>query len=164
MEIYKFKCRDCGSTKYVKLNDHTFKCIYCGSIEEIVNSKKQVNKTINQDTKLDLKEKTEHEQNQEDIVIERVPHKNNEQKPNEESRPQSKKARSKLSNATIKFLLCLFLGCFGIHRFVENKFISGFLYMFTAGLFYIGWAFDTIVCLVRLIGEIINYLGDSYYE
>lgn len=49
----------------------------------------------------------------------------------------------------LAFFLCFFLGAFGIHRFYEGKFGTGLLYMFTGGLFGIGWLVDIIriLCL-----------------
>ena len=54
----------------------------------------------------------------------------------------------------VSFLLCLFLGTFGAHRFYEGKIGSGILYMFTFGLFGIGWFVDIIRILT---------LPDKYY-
>ena len=47
------------------------------------------------------------------------------------------------------FVLCFFLGVFGIHRFYEGKFGTGLLFLFTGGLFGIGWLVDIIriLCL-----------------
>lgn len=43
------------------------------------------------------------------------------------------------------FFLCLFLGYFGIHRFYIGKIGMGVLYLFTYGLFGIGWIVDLIM-------------------
>jgi len=47
----------------------------------------------------------------------------------------------------VAFLLCLFLGGFGVHRFYVGKGGSGLLYLCTGGLFYIGWFIDLILIL-----------------
>lgn len=47
----------------------------------------------------------------------------------------------------VAFFLCLFLGYFGAHKFYVGKTGFGVLYLFTLGLFGIGWATDTIVLL-----------------
>lgn len=47
------------------------------------------------------------------------------------------------------FLLCLFGGFFGLHKFVEGKVGLGILYLCTGGLFGIGWLIDCIVYLSK---------------
>lgn len=44
----------------------------------------------------------------------------------------------------VAFLLCFFMGTLGIHKFYEEKIGLGVLYMFTLGLFGIGWLVDII--------------------
>ena len=46
-----------------------------------------------------------------------------------------------------RFLLCLFAGFTGIHRFIDREYRIGFLYLFTGGLFGIGWLYDTAMNL-----------------
>lgn len=47
-------------------------------------------------------------------------------------------------NKKTDFILCLFLGYIGIHKFYEKKISMGILYLFTGGLFFIGWIYDCI--------------------
>ena len=42
----------------------------------------------------------------------------------------------------VYFCLCLFLGFAGAHKFYKGKILLGFVYLFTGGLFLIGWAVD----------------------
>ncbi|TNJ29893.1 TM2 domain-containing protein [Giardia muris] len=44
------------------------------------------------------------------------------------------------------YLLWFFLGFFGIHRFYLHKWCTGIIWLFTWGLFGIGWIVD--VCLI----------------
>ena len=52
-------------------------------------------------------------------------------------------------NKWVAFLLCFFLGEFGAHKFYEGKVGMGILYLFTAGLFGIGWLIDWIMILTK---------------
>lgn len=45
----------------------------------------------------------------------------------------------------VAFVLCFFLGLIGIHRFYVGKVGTGVLYIFTFGLFGIGWLVDLIM-------------------
>lgn len=80
-----------------------------------------------------------------------------------------------LKNARKEFYLCLFLGFLGVHKFIKGKKELGVLYLFTLGLLGIGWVFDTIVNLIKLLHikksmffysyknmEELNYLEDGY--
>ncbi|MBQ2963783.1 MAG: TM2 domain-containing protein [Clostridia bacterium] len=49
----------------------------------------------------------------------------------------------------VAFLLCFFLGGFGAHKFYEGKTGMGILYIFTFGLFGIGWLIDFIRILLK---------------
>lgn len=50
----------------------------------------------------------------------------------------------------LKFLITLFFGYFGVHKFMEKKIGMGFLYFFTLGLFGIGWIYDVIMAAKAL--------------
>ncbi len=49
----------------------------------------------------------------------------------------------------IAFLLCLFLGGLGAHKFYEGRIGMGILYLLTAGLLGIGWIIDLILILLK---------------
>ena len=55
----------------------------------------------------------------------------------------------KTRNKWVAFLLCLFLGYLGAHKFYEGKIGMGILYLFTCGLFGIGWFIDCVVLLFK---------------
>ena len=52
-------------------------------------------------------------------------------------------------NKWVAFLLCLFLGYFGAHKFYEGRIGMGILYLFTFGLFGIRWLIDLIILLTK---------------
>ena len=155
MEIYKFRCKNCGSSRCDRINETTLKCVYCGEIEEIIyETKKQ--STQQKTAKDEEIIQTSTQKQQEDIEIKRVPHK--ERKDFSSSEP-AKKDNKNLSKAAIRFIVCIFLGWFGVHRFMEGKIISGIIYACSMGLFYIGWGIDAIINLCRLISEAIKSKG-----
>lgn len=52
-------------------------------------------------------------------------------------------------NKWVDFVLCLFLGYFGAHKFYEGKIGMGVLYLLTIGLCGIGWIIDIFVILAK---------------
>ena len=52
-------------------------------------------------------------------------------------------------NKWVAFLLCLFLGYIGAHKFYEGRIGLGILYLFTGGLFGLGWLIDCIILLCK---------------
>ncbi len=56
---------------------------------------------------------------------------------------------SRKKDKWVAFTLCLFLGVCGGHKFYEGKTGLGVLYLFTAGLFGIGWLVDIITLLFK---------------
>ena len=55
----------------------------------------------------------------------------------------------RMKNKWVAFFLCLFLGYFGAHKFYEGKGGMGIVYLFTFGLFGIGWFIDCIALLFK---------------
>ena len=53
----------------------------------------------------------------------------------------------KPKNKWVTFTLWLLLGIVGGHKFYEGKIGTGILYMFTGGLFFIGWIIDLFAIL-----------------
>lgn len=52
-------------------------------------------------------------------------------------------------NKWITFLLCLFLGCLGIHKFYEGKILFGIVYLLTMGFGGIGVLIDLVIILFK---------------
>ena len=49
---------------------------------------------------------------------------------------------------TIALLLCFFLGFFGAHRFYAGRYLRGVIYLFTFGVFGIGWLVDLVLIIL----------------
>jgi TM2 domain-containing membrane protein YozV len=47
-----------------------------------------------------------------------------------------------LTNYSVAWLLLMFLGLFGIHRFYLGKWVTGIIYLVSGGLLGIGWLYD----------------------
>jgi TM2 domain-containing membrane protein YozV len=45
---------------------------------------------------------------------------------------------------SVAWIFHFFLGIFGIHRFYMGKWITGIIYLFTGGLFLLGWLYDLV--------------------
>ena len=58
--------------------------------------------------------------------------------------------REERRETLVAFLLCVFLGYLGIHRFYQWKFITGIVWLLTGGLFGVGWVIDSILLGVDL--------------
>lgn len=55
----------------------------------------------------------------------------------------------RVCNKWVAFLLCLFFGYFGAHKFYEGRVGQGLLYLFTVGLLGIGWILDCLILLFK---------------
>ncbi len=56
-------------------------------------------------------------------------------------------ARYSPKSRLVAFLLVLLVGFFGVHRFYVGRWLTGILYIITAGLFGIGWLLDILFIL-----------------
>lgn len=50
-------------------------------------------------------------------------------------------------NKTVTLILCIILGQLGAHRFYVGKIGTGFLWLFTLGLFGVGWLVDFLLII-----------------
>lgn len=59
---------------------------------------------------------------------------------------------------TIAWMLLTFLGVFGVHRFYMGKWISGVVWLLTAGLLGLGWLYD-----LWTLNEQVDEINRGYY-
>ncbi|MBR4086092.1 MAG: TM2 domain-containing protein [Lachnospiraceae bacterium] len=55
----------------------------------------------------------------------------------------------RMKDKWVAFFLCVLFGYFGAHKFYEGRIGTGVLYLFTVGLFGIGWIIDCISLLLK---------------
>ena len=122
MKVYKFKCGCCGSTKSEKLDKNTYKCEYCGNIEEVFHEEKTVEK----------------------IIIKEVP-------VVEDKQAKIAEKKEAFVSSLIGLVIVVCLGLFGVHKFLKGKILLGIIYLCTHGLFGVGLFIDAIKALKKLI-------------
>lgn len=62
---------------------------------------------------------------------------------------QNNDIKTKKVNKWISWILCFYLGYFGVHKFYEGDNKMGIIYLCTIGLFGIGWIIDLIMILTK---------------
>lgn len=130
------KCPNCGAESIGKY------CDYCGS-ELPKNSPDTINYG-NHTTIINNYYQNPETQSQNEVPV----HITSEEALSQKQTPvymHSNQAQTK--SKYIALLLCIFLGYFGAHQFYVGKTGMGILYLFTMGLFGIGWIVDIIKIL-----------------
>lgn len=51
----------------------------------------------------------------------------------------------------VNFFITFFLGFFGVHRFMQKKYVTGFIWFFTFGLFGVGWFVDVCIAFYQMV-------------
>lgn len=67
----------------------------------------------------------------------------------------------KWTPAWTDFIICLFGGLLGIHKFREHKIGLGIIYLLTLGLFGIGWIVDSIHYFIVALKGNANFLNNN---
>lgn len=117
MKVYTYKCESCGSKQYIKTKTG-YKCKYCGNTQDVIGEGVF----------------------EEDNVLDAGILNSSKQSPlNVQKKPL---INARLKGLGVKFLVTYFIGIWGVHKFLEKKYMWGFAYMFTMGLFGIGWIVD----------------------
>ncbi len=114
------KCTMCGAPM------ENGKCSYCGHTVQVQSQR--------------IEDATQ-KQPQPQVITNTIPETNSGYKPRKvvEESPHSK---------VIAFILCFFLGYFGVHKFYVGKPDSGKLYLCTLGLLGMGWVLDMVLILL----------------
>lgn len=128
MEFYKYKCSDCGSTRFDK-TENGYRCKYCGNIQDVIFTKEE--------KKSEAETEIIEPEIQEEVDI-------------EVSEKKSFVVTEKFKSSLIRLIICLLGGWFGLHKFIKGEIFWGFVYMFTGGLFGIGYVIDLICAVLNL--------------
>lgn len=144
MEGYKY-CESCGT----QMPADAVVCPNCGKQQKVDNKKfcKHCGDLIDKDCVVCPKcgkQVEQLRQEQPNIVIN-----NTNTNTNTANATAVASRTGRVKNKWVAFFLCLFFGVFGAHKFYEGKVVMGVLYLFTLGLFCIGWLVDAIVLLFK---------------
>ena len=121
MEIYRFKCKCCGATRYKKPTKHIYRCLYCGEEVEVYR-------------------KADTEQAEQLVQAAPAP---------VQQQPKVEKPEPKLETKNlIMLIVCLAGGWFGLHKFLSGKVIWGRVYLFTWGVMGLGTFIDTMIYII----------------
>ena len=121
MEIYRFKCKCCGATRYKKPTKHIYRCLYCGEEVEVYR-------------------KADTEQTEQLVQAAPAP---------VQQQPKVEKPEPKLETKNlIMLIVCLAGGWFGLHKFLSGKIIWGLVYLFTWGVMGLGTFIDTMIYII----------------
>lgn len=113
----QMKCPNCGAPLIVYGNGRRAQCEYC-------------------DTKYEFEKEEDHREEQE-------PHKPDTYEYGyQEKKTSGPSVRISPKSGYVCLFLCIVLGWCGAHQFYVGRVGRGFAYMFTVGLFYIGWISD----------------------
>lgn len=63
-----------------------------------------------------------------------------------------------------ELIITIFGGMFGIHKFMNGETKKGFLYLFTVGLFGLGWAFDVTKLVIKYLQQKIDITNNETYS
>ena len=134
-------CQKCG----VEIENVSLKCPHCGALQGNAKFCKHCGEAIEKDCVICPKcgkQVEELKADQPSVVIN-----NSNNNTNSNVNINGRMGREK--NKWVAVLLCFFLGGIGAHKFYEGKIGMGILYIFTFGLFGIGWLIDFIVLLTK---------------
>ena len=149
MKLMQLTCTNCGANLEIDPNRRQAFCQYCGAKlmltddESIHITNRIVDEARLKEAEVRLREleyQREKDQREFDLRM---------RQPNIQNIDVTLHYRQKESEKSkgIAFLLCLLFGYFGVHYFYVGRIGTGLLYLFTIGMFGIGWIIDIFLIL-----------------
>ena len=134
MAKYRERCTDCGARKYKQIDENTYECTYCGNIHHVEVKQEKYEEVPKSDEAIEELVKEIDERLEKLEELEEYEELKNEEK----------------EHKLTYFFLTLFLGSFGVHKFYKGKILMGLIYLFTHGLFGVGYIIDIINAVINL--------------
>ena len=133
------QCKSCGAPVTEA------KCLYCGNKNPNYSAPDKVQSQETLDSLQTEAPATpiDSHANQYQVYQQDQQHEQNQQQEQDQKREQER--------AIVMFVLCFFFGIFGVHYFYDRRPGLGLLFLFTWGLFGIGWFVDSIRLLIKMI-------------
>ncbi len=155
MKLVELKCPNCGAKLGSDPSGRTAYCGYCGAKLFVDDEVKRVQYDNPEEAgyRFEMgrlraqREAAQHEAARQAPVVRSAPAQPQQVVINNYNNAPVHPGRKK--NKWAAFFLCFFLGIMGAHKFYEGKAGMGILYLFTAGLFGLGWFVDLIALLCK---------------
>lgn len=149
MKLVQLKCPNCGAELGTDPTGRTAFCGYCGAKLMVDDEVRHIQYDNPEDAGYRFEMGRIRAQREAAISVQRsAPAQPQQIIVNNYAVPAPVPAGRRKSKWTA-FFLCLFFGCFGLHKFYEGKGGMGVLYFFTMGLFGIGCLVDLISLLAK---------------
>lgn len=134
MKLKELKCENCGADLKVNNETKEVKCEYCHTKFKVDNGMlfDDMEQAGYEFEKGKLRAQKEHRDQQLKSLYGNLSSNDGEISP------------------LVEFLITFFTGTFGVHKFMKGQIGMGLLYLFTMGIFGIGWLYDVIVAAIKL--------------
>ena len=134
MKLKELKCENCGADLKINSETKEVKCEYCHTKFKVDNGMlfDDMEQAGYEFEKGKLRAQKEHRDQQLKSLYGNLSSNDGEISP------------------LVEFLITFFTGTFGVHKFMKGQIGMGLLYLFTMGIFGIGWFIDVVRSAIKL--------------